>query len=124
MSTRREFLLGTWLASAKAFGHTEEEKKLCEKNARTQIAYWGPDNSEAAGRDYAYKEWSGLLQNFYLPRWQMFIDDLNARLQGKPGRNIEYFAFERKWTEERNDFSVDPSGDPILVASTVLEMAP
>lgn len=124
MSTRREFLLGTWLASAKAFGHTEGEKKLCEKNARAQITYWGPDSSEAAGRDYAYKEWSGLLQSFYLPRWQMFVDDLDVRLRGEPGRDIDYFAFERKWTEERNDFPVDPSGDPIPVASTVLKMAP
>jgi alpha-N-acetylglucosaminidase len=124
MSTRREFLLGTWLAAAKAMGHTEEEKNLYEKNARTQIAYWGPDSPTAAGRDYAYKEWSGLLQDFYLPRWQMFIDDLTARLREMPGHDIDYFAFEKKWTEERNLFPVEPSGDPINAARRALEMAP
>ena len=37
LRTRREFMLGTWLAAAKAMGHTKEEKNLCEKNARTLI---------------------------------------------------------------------------------------
>jgi alpha-N-acetylglucosaminidase len=123
MRTRREFLLGTWLAAAKAMGRTEEEKRLCEKNARTQITYWGPDSPEAAGRDYAFKEWSGLLQDFYLARWQMLVDDLDARLQGKPGRDIDYFRFEKQWTEERNDFPADPSGDPINAARSALEIA-
>ena len=104
-------------------GYTEEEKKLCERNARTQITYWGPDSPSAAGRDYAYKEWSGLLQGFYLARWTMFIDDLDARLQGKPAHDIDYFAFEKKWTEERNDFPADPSGDPINAARSALEIA-
>jgi alpha-N-acetylglucosaminidase len=123
MRTRREFLLGTWLAAAKAMGRTEEEKRLCERNARTQITYWGPDSPSAAGRDYAFKEWSGLLQDFYLARWQMFVDDLDARLQGKPGRDIDYFSFEKQWTEERNDFPADPSGDPINAARSALEIA-
>ena len=104
-------------------GYTEEEKKLCERNARAQITYWGPDSPSAAGRDYAYKEWSGLLQGFYLARWTMFIDDLDARLQGKPAHDIDYFAFEKKWTEERNDFPVDPSGDPVHAAMSAREMA-
>ena len=39
-NTRREFMLGTWLAAAKAMGHAEEEKNLCEENARTLITYW------------------------------------------------------------------------------------
>ena len=122
MRTRREFLLGTWLAAAKAMGRTEEEKRLCERNARTQITYWGPDSPAAAGRDYAFKEWSGFLQDFYLARWQMFIDDLDARLHGNPGRDIDFFQFEKHWTEERNDFPVEPSGDPINAASTALGM--
>ena len=123
VSTRREFLLGTWLAAAKAMGQTDEEKKLCERNARAQITYWGPDNPATEVKDYAFKEWSGLLQDFYRPRWEMFIDDLDARLHGKPGRQIDYFAFEKKWTEELRNFPVDSSGDPVQAASAALKMA-
>jgi alpha-N-acetylglucosaminidase len=123
LSTRREFLLGTWLAAAKAMGHTEREKLLCERNARTQITYWGPDNPTSVARDYAYKEWSGLLQDFYLPRWEMFVQHLDALLNGKPAYDINYFGFERKWTGELKEYPVDPSGDPVHAASTALAIA-
>lgn len=120
VSVRREFLLGTWLAAARAMGHTEEEKLLCERNARMQITYWGPDDPTTPARDYAYKEWSGLLQDYYLPRWVVFVEDLSARLDGKPGHEINYFGFEKKWTEELKAYPVDPAGDPVNAATTAL----
>jgi alpha-N-acetylglucosaminidase len=120
LSTRREFMLGTWLAAAKAMGHTNEEKNLCEKNARTLISYWGPDDPAAVARDYAYKEWSGLLEDYYLPRWEMFVNDLGVQLRGRTGRDINYFEFDHRWTEERKDYPVDPRGDPVRAAAAAL----
>jgi len=120
LRTRREFMLGTWLGAAKAMGHTKEEKNSCEKNARTMITYWGPDDPATVARDYAYKEWSGLLEDYYLPRWEMFVEDLGARLRGTPGREINYFEFEHRWTEERKDYPVDPRGDPVRAADAAL----
>lgn len=120
LRTRREFMLGTWLAAAKAMGHTKEEKDLCEKNARTLMTYWGPDDPATDVHDYAFREWSGLLEEYYLPRWEMFVEDLGARLRGRPGREINCFEFEHKWTEERKDYPVDPLGDPVRAAAAAL----
>lgn len=120
LHTRREFMLGTWLAAAKATGHTKEEKNLSEKNARMLITYWGPDDPATVARDYAYKEWSGLLEDYYLPRWEMFVEDLGARLRGRPGREINYFEFEHRWTEEHKDYPADPRGDPVRAATGAL----
>jgi alpha-N-acetylglucosaminidase len=50
LSTRREFMLGTWLAAAKAMGIRTRKRILCEKNARTLISYWGPDDPAAVAR--------------------------------------------------------------------------
>ncbi len=124
VGTRRELMLGNWLAEAKGMAATEEEKTLFEKNARMLITYWGPDDTNAVARDYAYKEWSGLLQGFYLPRWEMFIRELNARLDGKTAQEPNYFAFEKEWTEQRNTYPATPSGDPVTTALRVFSDAP
>ena len=78
LATRREFLLGNWLEQAKTAAHGDAEQQLFEKNARTQITYWGPDDPSTDLHDYASKEWSGLLLDFYLPRWEMFVRELDA----------------------------------------------
>ena len=55
-----------------------------------------------------------------MPRWEMFVEDLGARLRGAPGREINYFEFEHKWAEESKDYPVDPRGDPVGAASAAL----
>jgi alpha-N-acetylglucosaminidase len=116
LSTRREFLLGNWLVQAKDSAHGDAELRLFEKNARTQITYWGPDDPSTDLHDYASKEWSGLLLDFYLPRWEMFVHELENRLDGKPPKEIDYFAFEHHWTEQQNAFAATPTGDPVATA--------
>ena len=123
VGTRREFLLGNWLAEAKGMAATEEEKILLEKNARMQITYWGPNDPAAVANDYAFKEWSGLLQDFYLTRWDMFIRDLNSRLDGTTPREPNYFAFGENWTKQRNEYPAAPSGDPVATALRVFSDA-
>jgi alpha-N-acetylglucosaminidase len=121
LRTRREFMLGTWLAEAKAMAHTEEERALCEKNARTQVTYWGPDDPATELHEYASKEWSGLLQDFYLARWEMFVRELQLRLDGASAPRTNYFDFEKRWTEERKTYPLMPSGDPAETALRALE---
>ena len=120
VGTRREFLLGNWLAEAKAMAATDEEKILLEKNARILLTYWGPDAPDAVAHDYAHKEWSGLLRDYYLPRWDIFIRELNARLDGKTAQEPNYFAFEKEWTGRGNTYPSMPSGDPVATALRVL----
>jgi alpha-N-acetylglucosaminidase len=120
LASRSEFLLGNWLAAAKSMDHTKQEQILCEKNARTQITYWGPDSPGTDLHDYASKEWSGLLHDFYLPRWEMFIRDLGGQLEGKPAREPNYFEFEKGWTEQRNEYPSTPTGDPVATAAAML----
>lgn len=121
LRTRREFMLGTWLAEAKAMAHTEEERALCEKNARTQITYWGPDDPATELHEYASKEWSGLLQDFYLVRWEMFVRELRLRLDGVYVPRANYFDFEKRWAEQRKSYPVMPLGDPAETALHALE---
>ena len=119
LGTRQEFLLGNWLAQAKTMAHTGEEAVLYERNARAQITYWGPDDAGTELHDYANKEWSGLLRDFYLRRWEMFISEMSARLDGKPEAEVKYFEFEKSWTEQRNAYPAIPIGDTVATAVRV-----
>jgi alpha-N-acetylglucosaminidase len=120
LATRREFLLGGWLADAKSMARSNTERMLFEKNARTQITYWGPDDPATDLHDYASKEWSGLLRDFYLPRWEMFIRNLSSRMSGALAKEINYFEFEKHWTEQHNQYPEAPTGDPLSTATTML----
>ena len=123
LATRSEFLLGNWLAEARAMAHGEEERKLFDRNARTQITYWGPDDPATNLHDYASKEWSGLFEGFYLPRWEMFIREMEARLDGETATEINYFVFEKTWTEQGIEYSTLPSGDPVATAAAMFVKA-
>lgn len=99
LSGNKHFQLHTWLQQAEDFGNTPAEKKLALKNGKMQITYWGPDNPSTDLHDYANKEWSGLMKYFYLPRWEMFVKDCMAILEGKPApKSPDYFEFEKEWT--------------------------
>lgn len=70
LSTRREFSLDDWIADARSWGDTPEEKAYYERNARTILTVWG-DSYQIS--DYANREWAGLMKDFYKPRWEMFF---------------------------------------------------
>ena len=54
-------------------GKTQAEKDQYEFNLRNQITLWGP---EANIRDYAGKQWSGIMSSYYYNRWLSFYDEM------------------------------------------------
>lgn len=74
LGTRSEFRVGRWIEQARNLGTTPEEKDLYEWNARVQITTWGNRVCANDGglRDYAHKEWNGLLKDFYYKRWAAY----------------------------------------------------
>lgn len=54
---------------------TRKRKKYFDFNARTLITLWGDINgSTSALYDYPWREWSGLIKEYYYKRWEMFYD--------------------------------------------------
>jgi alpha-N-acetylglucosaminidase len=149
LGTRREFRLGHWTEAARSLGQTAEEKDLYEWNARVQITTWGNRTCADAGglRDYAHKEWQGLLKDFYFVRWQTWLDALSRQmahqaqpdpdaLGGGPNANktsaelfalalpaapvIDWYALEEPWTLRHNTYSAEPEGNCVDVAREVM----
>ena len=151
LATRSEFKVGRWIEEARKAGDTSAEKDLYEWNARVQITTWGNRYCADTGglRDYAHKEWSGLLKDFYYKRWKCYFEALDHQLvigsQEQPdmlggGANanktaselfamalpqdvkIDYYAMEEPWTKTHNSYSSQAEGDAIEVAQRVVEI--
>ena len=94
LATRPEFKVGTWIARARSLGNTSEEKDLYEWNARVQITTWGNRLAADEGglRDYAHREWNGILKDFYYMRWKTWFDYQTRLLDGKKTAAIDFLC--------------------------------
>lgn len=121
LAARPEFKVGTWIEKARNLGTTPEEKDLYEWNARVQVTTWGNRVAADEGglRDYAHKEWNGLLRDFYYNRWKVWIDRQKAQLNGASVKAIDFYAIEEPWTKQTNPYSSQAEGDVIEVAKEV-----
>lgn len=123
LGTRSEFMVGNWIKRARDLGNTSEEKDLYEWNARVQITTWG--NREAADkgglRDYAHKEWNGILKDFYYMRWKTWFDYQNQILEGKTPTAIDFYALEEPWTKLTNPYPFQAQGDCISTVKRIYE---
>lgn len=123
LGTRSEFRVGNWIESARALGNNPEEKALYEWNARVQITTWGNRVAANQGglRDYAHKEWNGILKDFYYMRWKTYFDNLAQELDGKEIQEIDFYALEEPWTKESNVYSSKAEGDCVTVAKQIFK---
>jgi alpha-N-acetylglucosaminidase len=122
LATRKDFMLGPWIASARSHGSTSAEKALYEQNARDLITLWGDANSPL--HEYANRQWSGLLNDFYKPRWQQFFTLLRQHLRSGTEPDLKQFEqtirqWEWKWVNAQKAFPVQPSGNSIQVAQQI-----
>lgn len=121
LSTRKEFMVGSWIRAARDFGDSNYEKELADWNARSVISYWGPDNSGTDLRDYAHKEWSGLIRDLHKQRWMRFFEYNVSVLNGENRVKPDYTQMSIEWSRKNNSYPDTPSGDPVAVSLKVLK---
>ncbi len=119
LATQEDFLLGRWLNSAKSWGTTSDEKKLYEMNARNLITLWGDKDSKL--REYANRQWSGLLNGYYKKRWQQYFDYVTAQMA--KGQEINQKVFDEKiknwewqWVNSSEAYPDKTAGSSVPVA--------
>jgi len=117
LSTRKEFMLGPWLAMARNKGKYPAEKNFYEWNARTLITTWTHELNDV--NDYSCREWSGLLKDYYLHRWQMFVAYSLSVMQGGPVIKPDYFLFEKQWTYAKDTYPVLAKEKELTVVEAV-----
>lgn len=123
LSSMPDFMVGGWIRSARNLGQNEQERNHYEWNARVQITTWGNRSAAESGglREYAHKEWNGVLADFYYPRWKAYFEALAATLDGKPMKDIDFYAMDEKWTLQHNVYPYEAQGDAVEFSQTAFE---
>lgn len=123
LSSMPDFMVGGWIRSARNLGQNEQERNHYEWNARVQITTWGNRSAAERGglREYAHKEWNGVLADFYYPRWKAYFEALAATLDGKPMKDIDFYAMDEKWTLLHNVYPYEAQGDTVEFSQTAFE---
>ncbi|HNY06427.1 MAG TPA: alpha-N-acetylglucosaminidase C-terminal domain-containing protein, partial [Candidatus Egerieousia sp.] len=108
VGTRREYSFEDKIQRAHSWATTQQESDLYDFNQSMQVTQWGPVQISASDKnggntnispaqfdgqdvpqswygrdvlfDYSWREWSGLIREYYLPRWQMFYKMLRGKL--------------------------------------------
>lgn len=119
-SNSRFYMLGRWINQAKALADSGDDftKKLYEMDAKALITTWGAYNQSEIGglHDYSNRQWSGLIGDFYIKRWEMWIDNRIKELRGeKFDKKINWFEYEWKWVRERKAYPTEPKKSDLSV---------
>jgi alpha-N-acetylglucosaminidase len=126
LSTDANFMLGPWIAAARAWGNTTAESDLYEWNARNQLTLWGPSGLSNVV-DYATKEWGGLTSSFFKPRWQLFcahlLDSEDGMVDQVAVNEALLAKVEQPWqhmTMSTQLLPTAPTEDALTVAAAML----
>ncbi|XP_001357424.3 alpha-N-acetylglucosaminidase [Drosophila pseudoobscura] len=124
LASGSNFLLGTWLADAQRAAPNAADKPNFEFNARNQITAWGPDGQIL---DYACKQWSGLVLDYYRPRWALFLDDVTLALHSNRTFNSTAFKLrvsqevELPFSNKSDVYPVEPMGNTWFISQNIYE---
>ncbi|WP_189787978.1 alpha-N-acetylglucosaminidase [Streptomyces capitiformicae] len=121
LATDSGHLLGRWVAQARAWGADETEREQLAYDNLSLLTVWGTREGADAGlRDYANREWAGLVGGLYRLRWSTYFEELRAALrEGRAPKKIDWFALEDRWTRNPGRLATEPRGDTYAVATQV-----
>lgn len=128
LACRSELCLDRWLYDAHNLATNENERRWFDLNARAQVTLWGDIDGDDVLFDYAWKEWHGLISDYYRPRWEMFYSaaikasESGERVKttslknffGRPKwKSTPFYTklseFERSWVDSYNEVKSRPT---------------
>ena len=109
-------LLGKWIGDARAKGRSASDKALLERSARQLVTLWTPKPTDLT--DYSYRHWGGLTRDYYLPRWQSFLNSVSKFLHegGTPPSYMDADSLVRWVRSDKPPYPTRPVSDAATVA--------
>lgn len=107
--------LENWLTKAQSYAPGDKKlRQYYDNNARRIITVWVKPPLD----DYAARIWSGLIRDYYLPRWQNYF------ASKRTDKYVDLAKWELSWVESSKPLSkVKPFDDPVKECLEVLAYA-
>lgn len=121
LATDSRHLLGRWVADARSWGASAEEREQLAYDNLSLLTVWGTRAGAAAGlRDYANREWAGLVGGLYRLRWSTYFTELKAALrEERDPKETDWFALEDRWIRDPGPLATRSTGDTYQLATLV-----
>lgn len=104
--------LERWTDFAKTWGDNADENNYFASNAKRLITTWGYQ-----ANDYAAKTWSGLIRDYYVPRWKLYYEAKNKSEQ------FDLLQWEENWIQSTTISQVEPFKNPVGKAYELVRQA-
>lgn len=112
LSTHPTLRLERWIDFAHKQAVTPEQHKQYERNAKRIVTIWGPPVD-----DYSARIWSGLIRDYYLPRWKHYF------ASRKTGTRFNFAEWEKTWVESEGCSPQTPPADIVNTARSLVDYA-
>lgn len=111
LSCRNEFSLMHRLYLAQKGADSKEKQLYFIQNVKLLVTLWGDnENTKMSLHDYSWREWNGLIKDYYYPRWDMFytyaLDCLKKRKRLK-AKNIHSYRYNQNHHKSSYDKMLD-----------------
>lgn len=119
LATDPNYSMSQWIADARRHGSTTEEADTYERNARTILTTWGETDQKL--NDYANRQWSGLMNDFYAKRWKMFTDAVISAMEkgvefDEAATTAAIKEWEGQWTLRKGSLTPVSDKNPVKIA--------
>lgn len=112
LSAHPTLRLERWIDFAHKQAATPEQHKQYERNAKRIVTIWGPPVD-----DYSARVWSGLIRDYYLPRWKHYF------ASRKTGTRFNFAEWEKTWVELEGCSPQTPPADIVNTARSLVDYA-
>lgn len=116
LNANTNFMVGTWLAASEqaSVGQDEFTANIFSMNAKAMVSSWAPYYCWGV-YDYANREYGGLTKDYYLKRWEIWIDRLTRKLDGQ-NVSTEFTTDESheiawEWARSDTAYPTEATGD-------------
>lgn len=126
LATYKQWRFGEMYERAQAKGKTASEKRNMEIACKQLVTTWSGKIDSL--NDYANRQLSGLIKDFYLLRWRFFFDAYGKGLEGKLDKNKvdqefrnQDLKFETEWAKNTTSYASEPEGNTLLIAEEIMK---